>query len=123
MDEIKKLFKIAFVFAGIIMIVGISTMRKEIYFGMFVGSLLAIFGLYITCIEAKASLEKGSPMKSSVLGYAKRYVLYGIFIAVVIKYFGLPTLICSAVGLLTVKFSIYLMTLLNFINSLKKKQR
>ncbi len=121
MEEIKKLFKISLAMSVFILLVGVVIGRQELYIGMFGGSILSNISLYMICLDVKTSVYSGSPMKSGVVSYLKRYAIYGIYLGVMGKYFGFSMLICSAIGLLSVKFSIYIMTVFNYIHELKRK--
>ncbi|MGL5124265.1 MAG: ATP synthase subunit I [Fusobacteriaceae bacterium] len=121
MDDIKKVFKISMITSGIILLYGILVRSNLIYIGMFIGSLLSILSLYLICLDANSSIRSNSPMKASVIGYLKRYVIYGLFLGVMVKYYGVPMLISSAVGLLNVKFSIFFMVISGNILKIKKK--
>ena len=72
-------------------------------------------------LDAKTSLHSNSPFKVSVIGYIKRYVLYGIYLGVMAKFFGMPMIIAGALGLLSIKFNIWLYFGVKNIKSLKSK--
>lgn len=121
MENVKKVFKISSIISIVILIYGFLVGSKLIYLGMFVGSLISMLSFYMLCEEAKRSIRSYSPMKSSVIGYLKRYLIYGVYMGVMTYYFGLPMLISSAIGLLNTKISIFLMVLSDNILSFKEK--
>lgn len=121
MQSVKKVFKISSITSGVILIYGILIRSDLVYIGMFVGSLISILSFYMICSEAKRSIASSSPMKSSVIGYMKRYIIYGIYMGVMTYYFGFPMLISSAMGLLNVRISIFIMILSDNISRFKSK--
>lgn len=112
MEKIKTLFKRTSITALIILVYGIIVGSKEVYFGMFTGALVSILGLYLLCLDVKkiVATQQGS-YKRGILGYLQRYVIYGVYLGVMAKFFGLPMIICSGLGLLNVKANILLMAL------------
>lgn len=121
MEEIKRVLKRGCITSIVILLFGILMQNKYIYVGMFSGSVLSVIGFYMICLDAKASLVSKSPFKVGVIGYMKRYVLYGILLALLTKYEGFPMLVSGVIGLLMIKFNIQLMTLFNNINKFKSK--
>ncbi|MGL4253214.1 MAG: ATP synthase subunit I [Fusobacteriaceae bacterium] len=121
MESVKKVFKISAVISAVVLTYGVLIGSELIYLGMFFGSLLSMLCFYMLCEEAKKSIRSHSPMKSSVIGYLKRYLIYGIYMGVMTYYFGLPMLISSAIGLLNTKISIFIMVLSDNILIFKEK--
>ncbi|MCJ8341289.1 MAG: ATPase [Cetobacterium sp.] len=121
MNEIKRVFKRGFVTSGIILVYGIVTFNYLVYLGMFIGSLLSILGFYLICLDARASVMSNSPFRVGVTGYLKRYCIYGIFLGVTLKFFGIPMFVSSAIGLLSIRFNILLMALFDNIKKFKAK--
>ncbi len=121
MDDIKKIFKISTITSGVILLYGGLVRSNLIYIGMFIGSLLSILSLYLICLDANSSIRSSSPMKASVIGYLRRYVMYGVFLGIMVKFYGVPMLISSAIGLLNIKFSIFFMVISGNILKVKKK--
>jgi hypothetical protein len=120
-ELLKIIIKRGFITSGIIFLYGILLQNKIIYMGMFGGSLLSILGFYMISLDAKTSLHSNSPFKVSVIGYIKRYILYGIYLGVMAKFFGMPMIIAGALGLLSIKFNIWLYFGVKNIKSLKSK--
>lgn len=118
MEQIKLLFKRAFITAILILVYGIVVQGKEIYIGMFLGALVSILALYMIYQDVNTIVvTRDSSKKRAMLGYLKRYTLYGIFLAVMGRFGGLPMILGSAIGLLNVKGNIYLLV---FSDKLKK---
>ena len=106
----------------IILIYGIIIGSKEVYFGMFSGALVSILGLYLLCLDVKkiVATQQGS-YKRGILGYLQRYALYGVYLGVMAKFFGLSMIICSGLGLLNVKANILLMALSDKVIKIRDK--
>lgn len=121
MDELKKIIKRGIITAIVILVYGVLSGNKYIYMGMFLGAILSVVGFYMICLDAKASLASNSPFKVGVIGYLKRYFLYGIFLALATKFYGFPMLVSGVIGLLNVKFNILAITLFNNIKKFKSK--
>ncbi len=117
MEQLKIIMKRAMIVAIIILIYGVLTNNKYLYIGMFLGALLSILGFYMIYLDARASLVSNSPFKAGVTGYLKRYILYGAFLALLTKFYGLPMLIGGVIGLLNIKINILIIT---FSNSIKR---
>lgn len=121
MESVKKVFKISAIISVVILIYGVLIGSELVYMGMFLGSLISMLCFFMLCEEAKQSIRSRSPMKSSVIGYLKRYAIYGIYMGVMTYFYGLPMLIGSAIGLLSTKISIFIMVLSDNISSFKEK--
>lgn len=121
MEEIKKIIKGAIITSIIIFIYGIIVREKIIYIGMFIGSLVSILSFYMICIDVKSIVITKGSYKSGVFSYLKRYVLYLILLVSAGYFFDVGMLLSTAVGLLNVKFNIYLMVLYKNFLKLKKK--
>lgn len=112
MEQIKLLFKRAFLTAIIILIYGFLVQGKEIYIGMFSGALVSILALYMIYQDVNTIVvTKNSSKKRAMLGYLKRYILYSVFLGIMGKIGGLSMILGSAIGLLNVKGNIYLLVL------------
>ncbi|MGL5088371.1 ATP synthase subunit I [Cetobacterium sp.] len=121
MDELKIIMKRGTIAALIVLLYGILSKNEYIYLGMFLGSILSVVGFYMICLDAKASLASNSPFKVGVIGYLKRYFLYGIFLALAAKFYGFPMLVSGVIGLLNIKINILAITLFNNIKKFKSK--
>ncbi|MGL4904428.1 MAG: ATPase [Cetobacterium sp.] len=121
MDELKVIMKRGLIAAVVILIYGVLSKNEYLYIGMFIGAILSVIGFYMICLDAKASLASNSPFKVGVIGYLKRYVLYGIFLASAAKFYGFPMLVSGVIGLLNIKINILALTLFNNIKKFKSK--
>lgn len=112
MEQIKLLFKRAFITAILILAYGIIIQVKEIYIGMFLGALVSILALYMIYQDVNTIVvTKDGSKKRAMFGYLKRYFLYAVFLGIMGKIGGLPMILGSAIGLLNVKGNIYLLVL------------
>ncbi|MDO4588608.1 MAG: ATPase [Fusobacterium sp.] len=122
MEQIKGIFKKATLVAVIILIYGVVIKNEYVYVGMFSGAIMSIFMFYMICIDIKSiAASESVSRKRGFLGYAKRYLVYGIYLGAMAKFFGLPMLLGSAIGLLNVKIIILLTTLSENIKRLRDK--
>lgn len=122
MEQIKGIFKKATFMAIIILIYGIIIKNEYVYVGMFSGAIMSIFMFYMICIDIKSiAASESVSKKRGFIGYAKRYLIYGIYLGAMAKFFGLPMLVSSAIGLLNVKIIILLTTLSENIGRLRDK--
>lgn len=121
MEEVKKIIKNSSITSFIIVIYGLIIQSKEVYIGMFLGSLVSILCLYMIYLDVKTSIIKGANFKSGVLGYLKRYAIYFLILAGASYFFDLAMMLGTAIGLLNVKFNIFLMVL--YKNLLKWKDK
>lgn len=112
MEQIKLLFKRAFITAVLILLYGVITATKEIYIGMFLGALVSILALYMIYQDVNTIVvTRDSSKKRAMFGYLKRYILYSVFFGIMGKIGGLSMILGSAIGLLNVKGNIYLLVL------------
>lgn len=121
MHDLKRVFKNSAKTSIIVLVYGALTRSNIIYLGMFGGSLLSILSLYMMTMEAKKIIYSRSAKRVAVLGYLKRYAMYGVFLGVMAHYYGVPMLIGSAMGLLNIKINVCLLVLSENIESLKNK--
>lgn len=122
MEQIKSIFKRAGIAATIILIYGIIIKNEYVYIGMFSGSVMSIIMFYMICMDIKSiAASESVSRKRGFIGYAKRYLVYGVYLGAMTKFFGLPMLLSSAIGLLNVKVIILLMTLSENIGRLRDK--
>lgn len=116
MDEIKNLIKRGSITSVVILVYGLIIKEKIVYMGMFIGSLLSILSFYMICMDVKSIAAKGGSYKAGIISYLKRYVIYGLALGIATYFFGIGMMLSTAIGLLNIKFNIYLMVLYkNFI--------
>ena len=121
MEEVKKIIKNSTITSLVILIYGVLIRSREVYIGMFGGSLVSILCFYMIYIDVKTSIIKGENFKSGVLGYLKRYAIYLLVLAGASHFFDLAMMLGTAIGLLNVKFNILLVVL--YKNLLKWKDK
>ncbi|WP_300356504.1 ATPase [Fusobacterium sp.] len=116
MDEIKNLIKRGSITSVVILVYGLIIKEKIVYMGMFIGSLLSILSFYMICMDVKSIAARGGSYKAGIISYLKRYVIYGLALGIATYFFGIGMMLSTAIGLLNIKFNIYLMVLYkNFI--------
>ena len=120
MGDLKVLIRRSIITSIIILIYGLVIREKVVYIGAFLGSLISILSLYMIKWDVEAVLNTGTPVRVSMVGYVKRYLIYGIFL-VALMYFGHNLFFGGVLGLLNVKFNLLLNTVIQYINKLKVK--
>lgn len=121
MEEIKKIIRNSIMTSVMILVYGIIIQSKEVYIGMFSGSLISILCFYMIYIDVKTSIVKGANFKSGVLGYLKRYTIYLLVLAGASYFYDLAMMLGTAIGLLNIKFNILMMVLYKNLLKWKKK--
>jgi|GEM_PF-505817 len=120
-QEIKKVLKNSIITTIIVLIYGILVRSPIIYIGMFGGCVISWIGFYSICLEAEAAVRNDNPFRVTVTGYLKRYLIYGIYLGVLIKFMGIPTFLGGAIGLLNIKFNIALMAISTVIKKIQSR--
>lgn len=121
MDEIKNLIKRGSITSVVILVYGLIIKEKIVYIGMFIGSLLSILSFYMICMDVKSIAAKGGSYKAGIISYLKRYVIYGLALGIATYFFGIGMMLSTAIGLLNIKFNIYLMVLYKIFIKFKSK--
>jgi len=119
-NNLKRLIKNSTITAVAILVYGVVISSKPIY-AMVIGALISIGTLFMLIRDAEASIYTGNAYKITGLGYAKRYLIYGLFLFILIKYFGKPYFVVGALGLLNVKFNILIIALMGYVEKFKRK--
>jgi len=120
-SDIKKILKKSIITSLIVFIYGILIRSNVIYIGMFIGSVISVGAFYNMYMEAEAAVRSTNAFKITLGGYMKRYVVYGVFLGILMKYLGTPVCIGGAIGLLNVKANIAFMTATMFFRKLVNK--
>jgi hypothetical protein len=120
-QEIKKVLKNSIITMIIVLIYGILVRSPIIYIGMFGGCIISWIGFYSICLEAESAVRNDNPFRVTVTGYLKRYVIYGIYLGLLIKFWGIPTFLGGAIGLLNIKFNISLMAISTVIKKIQSR--
>lgn len=124
MEDIRKLFKRMILTAVIFLIFGIITKNPHIIIGFVSGCIISILSLYILSVDVKAiaySKDVKVAKRMAILGYLKRYVIYMIYLASILYFFDFKYFFSGVIGLLVVRFHIYLIVLEEKIKKFKKK--
>lgn len=120
-QEIKKVLKNSMITSIIIFVYGLVVRSPALYLGMFGGCIISWIGFYSICLEAEAAIKNNNPFRVTVTGYLKRYLVYGVYLGILIKFMGIPTFLGGALGLLNIKFNIFLMTVFLVIKKIKDR--
>lgn len=120
-NDIKKIIKNSIITSLIIFVYGILVRSNIVYIGMFAGSLISVGAFYSIYMEAEAAVRSNNAFRITLGGYVKRYLVYGIFLGVLLKYFGTPMCVGGAIGLLNTKANIALTTAAMFFRKLVNK--
>jgi len=119
--ELKLVFKNSFITTIVIFIYGLLIRQNSVYIGSFAGAFLSIVNLYWIYKDSEVVIySKNSSTKQGLLSYGKRYILNGIFLALMM-YIDLQWLIAGALGLLVVKLNILLIMFMHQLNNIVKK--
>ncbi|OQY41860.1 MAG: hypothetical protein B6227_03950 [Fusobacteriia bacterium 4572_74] len=119
--ELKILIRNSMITSALILVYGVVTLDKLMLLAMFGGSLISLLALYMTIRDAEVSVHSSNANKITILGYTKRYFIYGIFLYLMAKFLGFSGIVIGGVGLLNVKFNILLFGVNGFINKLKHR--
>ncbi len=120
-QDIKKILKNSIITSVIVLVYGILIRRFAVYIGMFGGCVISWIGFYSICLEAEAAVKNDNPFRATVTGYLKRYLIYGIYLGILINFFGIPTFLGGAIGLLNIKFNISLMAVLTVLKKIQSR--
>lgn len=106
--DLKSLFKNIFITIFIVFIYGLIIWEKAIFIGMTLGGIISVLALFLLYKDAEFIVySKQKPMKKTIIGYSKRYLLYGFFLFLMV-YIDFQWFVAGALGLLIVKFNILL---------------
>lgn len=120
-SDIKKIMKNSIITSLIVFIYGILVKSQIVYIGAFLGSIISVITLYTIYLDAEVAVRSHSAFKITVTGYLKRYAVYGIYLGILLKYFGTPMCVGGAMGLLNTKFNIALVTIVTSLKRLVAK--
>ena len=124
MEEIKKLFKITIIVTTVTFLLGLIFQNKYLLFGISGGCAISVIALYMLSVDTKAiiySKDIKTAKRIAYIGYAKRYFLHFIFLAVLLYFFkDFKIFLSGFIGTLNVKFTIYTMNALERIKKYLK---
>ena len=114
MEIIRKLFVRQWILTGIFFLSGIIFRNKYAIIGLTSGSIFAILGFYLLCLDGKSDLYGGrGGTRVGITRYMKRLVLYGILLFVLLKYFDQIMMFAGAIGILSFKINLVSYVLLS----------
>ena len=124
MEEIKKLFKITITVTIVTCLLGLIFQNKYLLFGISGGCAVSVIALYMLSLDSKAiTYSKNIKIAKRIayIGYAKRYFLHFIFLAVLLYFFkDFKIFLSGFIGTLNVKLTIYTMNALERIKKYLK---
>ena len=124
MEDIKNLFKKAIIVTIVCFLLGLFFQNKYLLFGISGGCTISVIALYMLSVDTKAiiySKDVKTAKRIAYIGYAKRYILHFIFLAVLLYFFKDFKLFLSGfIGTLNVKLTIYTMNVLEKIKKYLK---
>ena len=119
--ELKILIRNSVITSILTFVYGLVTWDKLVLFAIFGGSLVSLLTLYMTIRDAEITVHSSNANKITILGYTKRYFIYGVFLYLMAKFLGFSGIVMGGMGLLNVKFNILLFGVNGFINKLKHR--
>ncbi len=124
MEDIKNLFKKTIIVTIVCFLLGLVFQNKYLLFGISGGCAISVIALYMLSVDTKAiiySKNIKTAKRIAYIGYAKRYFLHFIFLAVVLYFFKAFKIFLSGfIGTLNVKLTIYTMNALERIKKYLK---
>lgn len=124
MEEIKKLFKRMIATSSVILVIGLITGNSHILVGLLSGSIISILSLYILSTDVKNIAycnDHKLARKIAIFGYLKRYILYMLYLAIILYFLDFKYFISAVIGLLSVRFNIYMILLEEKLKKFKKR--
>lgn len=123
MEDIKTIFKHAGISAILVFLYGLLIWNFYVLIGTFSACLISILSFYSLCEDVKTQVFlKDDSRRRAFLRYLKRYVLSGVYLAVLGYFWGLPMILSAAVGLLNIKLNIYLLPIFKKLKNYSRKE-
>ena len=123
MEDIKTNFKHAGISAILVFLYGLLIWNFYVLIGTFSACLVSILSFYSLCEDVKTQVFlKDDSRRRAFLRYLKRYVLSGVYLAVLGYFWGLPMILSAAVGLLNIKLNIYLLPIFKKLKNYSRKE-
>ena len=123
MEDIKTIFKHAGISAILVFLYGLLIWNFYVLIGTFSACLVSILSFYSLCEDVKTQVFlKDDSRRRAFLRYLKRYVLSGVYLAVLGYFWGLPMILSAAVGLLNIKLNIYLLPIFKKLKNYSRKE-
>jgi len=124
MEDIKNLFKKTIIVTIVCFLLGLVFQNKYLLFGISGGCAISVIALYMLSVDTKAiiySKDIKTAKRIAYIGYAKRYFLHFIFLAVLLYFTNdLKLFLSGFIGTLNVKLTIYTMNALERIKKYLK---
>ena len=89
MEDIKNLFKKTIIVTIVCFLLGLVFQNKYLLFGISGGCAISVIALYMLSVDTKAiiySKDIKTAKRIAYIGYAKRYFLHFIFLAVLLYF-------------------------------------
>lgn len=123
MEDIKTIFKHAGISAILVFLYGLLIWNFYVLIGTFSACLVSILSFYSLGEDVKTQVFlKDDSRRRAFLRYLKRYVLSGVYLAVLGYFWGLPMILSAAVGLLNIKLNIYLLPIFKKLKNYSRKE-
>lgn len=123
MEDIKTIFKHAGISAILVFLYGLLIWNFYVLIGTFSACLVSILSFYSLCEDVKTQVFlKDDSRRRAFLRYLKRYVLSGVYLAVLGYFWGLPMILSAAIGLLNIKLNIYLLPIFKKLKNYSRKE-
>ena len=123
MEDIKTIFKHAGISAILVFLYGLLIWNFYVLIGTFSACLVSILSFYSLREDVKTQVFlKDDSRRRAFLRYLKRYVLSGVYLAVLGYFWGLPMILSAAVGLLNIKLNIYLLPIFKKLKNYSRKE-
>jgi len=119
--ELKVVFRNSLITALIMFIYGLVIGQKSIYIAFTLGAMVSLLNLYLIFKDAEILVHVGeNALRKKKSGFMKRLLLNGFFLFLMIKV-DFQWFISGSIGLLVVKFNVFLLMLNLQYNNIKKK--
>lgn len=119
--EIKLLMKQATIICFIIIIYGLIIRKPEVYIGLTLGCVGSILSLYHMVFIAHIAIANGKrAARINFFGYLQRYLFYGAMLVIMMN-IGYNYFLGAALGLLLIKFLIYINQIIKGLQKFLKK--
>lgn len=122
-QELKLVFRNSLITILIILIYGLIIGQKSIYIAFTLGAMVSLLNLYWIFKDAQVLAHVGErAVGKRKAAFIKRFLLSGVFLFLMIKV-DFQWFVSGSIGLLVVKFNIFLLMLSLQYNNIKKKSK
>ncbi len=126
MKEVEIIFKRMLITIFLVFIYGIIFQIKYVYIGCTSGCLVALLNFYLLSKDVKNitfTRDAKYAKRIAVLGYLKRYFIYMTYLGGLIYFLGFNFFISGVIGLLSVRFNIYILVISEKIKKFHSKYK